>query len=142
VDRSSVMYCVRSGLTMIQIQHLDHIAITVRDVKRSRDWYCDVLGLEQRYAEVWGDVPTFVCAGETGIALFPAAVNDPKPRPERDTLAMRHFAFRVDRTNFENAQNELRARGIDFEFQDHTISYSIYFFDPDGHQLELTTYEL
>lgn len=122
--------------------HLDHIAITVRDVERARDWYCDVLGLEQRYADVWGDVPTFVCAGETGIALFPSSVKNPNARPERDTIAMRHFAFRVDRKNFEIAQRELQARGIDFEFQDHTISHSIYFNDPDGHQLELTTYEL
>lgn len=126
----------------MKIQNLDHIAITVRDVHRSRDWYCEVLGLEQRYADVWGDVPTFVCAGETGIALFPASVNEPKASPGRDTIAMRHFAFRVDRSNFERAKRELNARGTGFEFQDHTISHSIYFDDPDGHQLELTTYEL
>lgn len=126
----------------MEILALDHIAITVRDVGRARDWYCDVLGLEHRFKDIWGDVPTFVCAGDTGIALFPASVNEPKPRPERDTLAMRHFAFRVDRANFERAQIELNARGIAFEFQDHTIAHSIYFNDPDGHQLELTTYDL
>ena len=126
----------------MEISGLDHIAITVRDVKRSRDWYCDVLGLVQRYAEAWGEVPTFVCAGNTGIALFPASVAEPKARPERDTIAMRHLAFRVDRENFERAQNELRERGIEFEFQDHILSHSIYFHDPDGHQLELTTYEV
>lgn len=126
----------------MEILGLDHIAITVRDVERSRDWYCAVLGLERRYGNVWGDVPTFVCAGDTGIALFPASVAEPKPRPERDTLAMRHFAFRVNRENFERAQNELRARGIALEFQDHSIAHSIYFYDPDGHQLELTTYEV
>lgn len=126
----------------MHIQHLDHIAITVRDVQRSRDWYCSLLGLQQRYADVWGDVPTFVCAGETGIALFPASVSEPNPTPDRDTIAMRHIAFRVDRANFQNAQRELEARGIVFEFQDHTISHSIYFDDPDGHQLELTTYEV
>lgn len=126
----------------MEILGLDHVAITVRDVARSRDWYCDVLGLERRFAKVWGEVPTFVCAGETGIALFPTSAAEPKPRPERDTLAMRHFAFRVTRENFERAQNELRAREIAFEFQDHIIAHSIYFYDPDGHQLELTTYEV
>ncbi len=55
---------------------------------------------------------------------------------------MRHLAFRVDRGNFEKAQDELRRRGIEFRFEDHEISHSIYFFDPDGHELEITTYEI
>jgi catechol 2,3-dioxygenase-like lactoylglutathione lyase family enzyme len=126
----------------LQLQGLDHIAITVRDVKHSRDWYCDVLGLEQRHADVWGDVPTFVGAGDTGIALFPADSDNPNPSPAHDTLAMRHFAFRVNRENFARAQCELTARGIAFEFEDHTISHSIYLYDPDGHRLEITTYEM
>src|SRR6476659_4136635 len=126
----------------MNIQGLDHIAISVKDVSRSCAWYCEVLGLQRRYADVWGDVPSFVRAGDTGIALFPTSVPDPKPQPGRDTLAMRHIAFRVDRANFERSQTELHGRGIAFEFQDHTISHSIYFNDPDGHQVELTTYEI
>jgi hypothetical protein len=34
------------------------------------------------------------------------------------------------------------AAGIAFEFQDHAVSQSIYFDDPDGLRLELTTYEV
>ena len=37
---------------------------------------------------------------------------------------------------------ELEAQGIAVTFQDHDISHAIYFYDPDGHQLEITTYEL
>lgn len=125
----------------MKILHVDHIALTVRDAARSRDWYCEVLGLERRYEDVWGDVPTFVCAGDTGLALFPPSVREPSGKPGEDVLAMRHFAFRVDRANFETAQRELNERSIAFEFQDHTISHSIYFADPDGHRVELTTYE-
>ena len=55
---------------------------------------------------------------------------------------MLHLAFRADRENFIAAQDELKKRGIKFEFQDHEISHSIYFYDPDGHQLEITTYEM
>ena len=55
---------------------------------------------------------------------------------------MLHLAFRADSENFLAAQRELEKRGIKFEFQDHEISHSIYFRDPDGHQLEITTYEL
>ena len=59
-----------------------------------------------------------------------------------DVLAMRHLAFRVNATGFAQAKDELTRRGIAFEFQDHDIAHSIYFDDPDGHRLEITTYEL
>ena len=48
----------------------------------------------------------------------------------------------VDRENFDGAQDDFRARGIPFEFADHDVAHSIYFEDPAGLQLELTTYEL
>jgi len=53
---------------------------------------------------------------------------------------MLHVAFRTDRPHFQQAQAELGLRKIPFEFQDHQISQSIYFHDPDGHQIEITTY--
>jgi catechol 2,3-dioxygenase-like lactoylglutathione lyase family enzyme len=56
-------------------------------------------------------------------------------------VGFHHLAFRVDRENFELAQQDLRAAGIEFEFADHDVSHSIYFSDPDGVRLELTTYE-
>ena len=52
------------------------------------------------------------------------------------------LAFRADRKNFLAAQEELDRRRIKFEFQEHEVLHSIYFRDPDGHQLEITTYEL
>ena len=55
---------------------------------------------------------------------------------------MLHLAFRANRENFLAAQEELQRHGITFEFQDHEIAHSIYFRDPDGHQLEITTYEV
>jgi catechol-2,3-dioxygenase len=55
---------------------------------------------------------------------------------------MLHLAFRADMENFLAAQRELEKRGIKFGFEDHEISHSIYFRDPDGHQLEITTYDL
>jgi len=55
---------------------------------------------------------------------------------------MLHLAFRADRENFRAVQQELKKRGIKFEFQDNEIAHSIYFRDPDGHKLEITTYEV
>jgi catechol-2,3-dioxygenase len=75
-----------------------------------------------------------------GLALFPVRSEDPKPRPGPDVLAIRHVAFRVTGEHFARAQAALTVRGEAFEFQDHEVSQSIYLTDPDGHEIELTTY--
>lgn len=131
---------------MFPLHTLDHIALAVRDVAASAAWYADVLGLKRVHADVWGDVPTMMAAGnDTMLALFPVKVapgSDPKPPPGKDVIAMRHFAFRTDRAGFEQARTHLRERGIEFRCEDHTIAHSIYFHDPDGHKVEITTYDL
>ena len=68
--------------------------------------------------------------------------NDPGDPPGKNVITMRHIAFRVDRTNFEEAQLDLKRRRIEVAFQDHEIAHSIYFRDPDGHEIEITTYEV
>jgi catechol 2,3-dioxygenase-like lactoylglutathione lyase family enzyme/ketosteroid isomerase-like protein len=124
----------------MDVAHIDHVAIAVTDVERSVEWYSDVLGMDRRHPE-WGTEPAMVCAGETCVALF-AIEGEAQPPPARDAIAMRHLAFRVDRAGFERAQSELRERGIAFEVMDHQTAHSVYFQDPDGHRLELTTYEV
>ena len=122
----------------MELEGIDHVAIGVRDIQRSANWYNDVLGFERIHAGMWNGVPTFIGKGNTGIALFPAT-HEAKPSGHRE-IRMFHLAFRADRENFLAAQRELEKRGIKFEFQDHEISHSIYFRDPDGHALEITTY--
>jgi catechol 2,3-dioxygenase-like lactoylglutathione lyase family enzyme len=118
------------------------VALAVRDVERSAAWYGEVLGLRRMHQEVWGSHPAVVGAGTTALALFPAAGDDPDGPPGRETICVRHIAFRVDRKNFEEAQAVLKARGIEVAFQDHQIAHSIYLRDADGHELEITTYEI
>jgi catechol 2,3-dioxygenase-like lactoylglutathione lyase family enzyme len=124
----------------MQLEGIDHVALGVRDVERSAKWYVEVLGFERLHEGMWNGVPTFIGKGSTGIALFPAS-HEPKASNRRE-IRMLHLAFRANRGNFLAGQRELEKRGIEFEFQDHEIAHSIYFRDPDGHQLEITTYEV
>jgi len=134
----------------MELEGIDHVALSVRDVERSSQWYIDVLGFERRHQGMWDGVPVFIGKGTTSLALFPVneelvrqGTDSPWRTPSvRGDVRMLHLALRANRQNFLRAQEELKRRGIKFEFQDHEISHSIYFRDPDGHKLEITTYEL
>ena len=127
---------------MIDVEGIDHVALSVRDVERSAQWYIEVLGFERRHEGMWEGIPVFIGKGTTSIALFSVS-SDEESRPYgRGDFCMHHLALRADRKNFLAAQEELKRRGIKFEFQDHEIAHSIYFRDPDGHKLEITTYQL
>ena len=124
----------------MELEGIDHLAMGVRDVEQSAQWYIDVLGFERLHDGMWNGVPIFIGLGNTAIALFPAN-HEPKTSSHRE-IRMLHLAFRANRENFLDAQRELKKREIEFEFQDHEIAHSIYFRDPDGHQLEITTYDM
>ena len=123
----------------LKIDFLDHVAIRVRDIEASATWYEKVLGLKRYQKEVWGPFPVFMMAGTSGIALFPARTDDPKPDPGSRNVKIDHFAFRVGREAFIKAQEHYDHLGVPFEFQDHHYFHSIYTVDPDGHTVELTT---
>ncbi|PYL72567.1 MAG: VOC family protein [Verrucomicrobia bacterium] len=126
----------------MELEGIDHVALTVRDVERSANWYIEVLGFEQLHEGMWDGIPTFIGKGNSAIALFPARDGDSKSSACTGKIRMLHLAFRANHDGFLAAQEELKRRGIKFEFQDHEISHSIYFHDPDGHELEITTYDL
>lgn len=70
----------------MNLDQIDHVALTVSDPQKSLEWYRDVLGLERRYEDAWGDYPIVVCAGETGIALFPLKESKAMPSLNHDGL--------------------------------------------------------
>lgn len=125
-------------------QGLDHVAIGVDDIDRSWAFYADVLGFERTHEE-W-DVPVVMSAPGTGtgIVIFDKEVHPSSTPDDVDPPSIRvlHVAFRVDREGFDAARDELPRRGVEVKFSDHGISHSIYLHDPDGHQIELTTYDV
>lgn len=123
---------------MFTLQQIDHVALTVTDLERSTRWYVETLGFEHLHPGMWNGVPVFVGKPGMALALFP--LRDSSPTKAKG-LRILHIAFRASAAEFQNAERSLAARGIPLQAQDHGISHSIYFHDPDGHEIEITTYE-
>src|SRR3990172_1926270 len=86
----------------------------MRDLGASREWYREVLGMERRFEDEWGEVPTVMClptaAGDECVALFPVE-GSPKPPPGRDVVAMRHFAWRGGGGELRRGPGRFRGAG-------------------------------
>jgi catechol-2,3-dioxygenase len=118
----------------MNLQAIDHVAISARDVERSAQWYVDVLGFERQHDGVW-NTPVFVGRNDAAVAIFPIRRSDDSKESSPAPIRVLHFAFKTDHAGFLAAQQELKKKNIPFEFHDHHISHSIYFHDPDGHEL-------
>lgn len=124
----------------MKLEGIDHVAIAVPDIAETIAWYRDILGFERQHEEQWNGVPAFIALGSTAIALFPLRKAHRTGSPAGGP--MRHLAFRTDRAGFRQAQEELKAHGISWRFEDHGIAHSIYFSDLNRLPLEITTYEV
>ncbi len=126
-------------MSAFKIDFLDHVAIRVRDLDHSAEWYERILGLKKYKLEAWGEFPVFMLSGKSGIALFPANSRQEAIKLKSRDIRIDHFAINVTMADFLKAQEHFNSEGIDFEFQDHHYFHSIYLSDPDGHTVELTT---
>lgn len=123
----------------MRLEQVDHVALRCSSLEATKTWYIDTLGFEDAYSGQWGGVPIMLRLGSTLLALFPEKPNE---KPAANGRAW-HLAFRAATyADFQEAQAALQARGVSFQFQDHEISHSIYFSDPDGFLLEITTYDV
>ena len=123
----------------MKLQQIDHVALRCASPERTMKWYMSTLGFEHVFPGQWSGVPIFLRLGSTCIALFP----QPKDDQVGKGKTLSHLAFlAATKADFQSAQAELQSKGISSDFQDHCISHSIYFVDPDGFPLEITTYDL
>ena len=125
---------------MFRIQHLDHVAFTARDINGLAEWYEKMFGMKRVYADAWNGKghPVALCAGDACVALFRVR-EGAEPAPTEPIDPSRHFAMALDRANFEQAQRDLQELGIEFRLRNHKVCDSLYFNDPEGHEIELTT---
>ncbi len=136
---------------MINIKQIHHVAYRCKDAKETVEFYKDVLNMDFLVAIAEDHVPStkepdpymhlFLDAGNGNILAFFELPTQPEMGRDPNTPAWcQHIAFEVeDREALISAKAELEAKGIDvLGVTNHEIIHSIYFFDPNGHRLELT----
>jgi glyoxylase I family protein len=136
---------------MIDIQQIHHVAYRCHDAKETVEWYQDKLNMEFLVAIAEDRVPStkepdpymhlFLDAGNGNILAFFEIPNSPPMGRDPNTPEwVQHIAFRVaDEAALLVAKEELEGKGVEVVGPtEHGIIRSIYFFDPNGHRLELT----
>ncbi len=121
----------------MDITIIDHVAINITDLNRSADWYARVMGYEiiHKWTTTW-----MVGKGSMRLGLFQRPTATPVDDLD-NKIAITHVAFLTDAEGFERVQEKLKELGVPFEGPDDSgIAYSIFFKDPDGHELDITTY--
>lgn len=118
---------------MLNIRHLRHAGVVVRDPTEAANFYEQVWGL--RYVDDKGGTVYLRAAGEEHhvLALYPG-----------DYRGVHHISFAVDDARaVDQAAAFLRERGVDIVEGPHHITepgagYGLRFLDPDGRLVELS----
>ncbi len=134
----------------MKIERIHHVAYRCRDARETVEWYRKHLDMEFVLAIAEDHVPSthepdpymhlFMDAGGGNILAFFELPNSPAMgRDENTPPWVQHIAFKVDSVaTLEATKARLQSAGIDvIGPTDHVIFKSIYFFDPNGHRLEL-----
>jgi catechol 2,3-dioxygenase-like lactoylglutathione lyase family enzyme len=135
---------------MALLQRIHHVAYRCRDAKQTVEWYRQHLGMDFVLAIAENNVPStgapdpymhvFLDSGQGNVLAFFELPNAPPMGRDGNTPEwVQHIAFKVASLDELNAAKaRLQAAGIEvIGPTEHTIFKSIYFFDPNGHRLEL-----
>lgn len=132
------------------VKSVHHVAYRCIDAKKTVEWYEKHLGMKFVLAIAENEVPStkapdpymhvFLDAGNGNVLAFFELPSQPPMDRDRNTPAwVQHLALKVESLDaLLKAKASLEAAGVEvLGPTDHTIFKSIYFFDPNGHRLEL-----
>ena len=136
----------------MKISRIHHAAYRCKDAKETVEWYAKNLNMDFVLAIAEDLVPStnapdpymhiFLDAGGGNVLAFFELPNSPEMGRDENTPGwVQHMAFEVDSMEtLLAAKAKLEANGVEvLGPTNHTIFKSIYFFDPNGHRLELAT---
>lgn len=126
-------------MSPIKVRRIAHVVLYVADPEASAAWYCDILGmtLVARVADGPYKGGIFLSFGEQDhdIALFKS---DPAATKGRE---FEHIGLELASHSMDDLRRTyalFKKRNVRIhEVLDHGVSVGIYFYDPDGHLLEV-----
>ena len=134
----------------MKLERIHHVAYRCEDAKETVDFYQRVLNMEFQIAFAEDKVPStkepdpymhvFLDAGMGNVlAFFELPTKEPMDRDHNTPQWVQHIAFEVkDYDELLASKQHVEAEGLEVIGPvDHGIFQSIYFFDPNGHRLEL-----
>ncbi|WP_433694731.1 VOC family protein [Herbaspirillum seropedicae] len=134
----------------MNIERIHHVAYRCKDARQTVEWYGKYLNMGFILAIAEDQVPStrqadpymhvFLDAGQGNVLAFFEIPNSPPMGRDANTPAwVQHLAFKVgSEATLKEVMQRLQADGIEVVgVTDHTIFKSIYFFDPNGHRIEL-----
>ena len=132
------------------VERVHHVAYRCRDAKETVQWYEQHLGMRYLLAFAEDRVPSthepypymhvFLDAGGGNVLAFFELPDSPEMGRDANTPPwVQHLAFKVGSVDeLLAAKARLQAAGIEVVGPtDHSLFQSIYFFDCNGHRLEL-----
>ena len=135
---------------MMKIERIHHVAYRCKDAKETVHWYKDVLGMDFVLAIAEDQVPStkepdpymhiFLDAGMGNVlAFFELPTKAEMGRDPNTPGWVQHIAFKVESMDvLLEYKAHVESKGIAvIGPTDHGAFHSIYFFDPNGHRLEL-----
>jgi len=133
-----------------KIKRIHHVAYRCKDAKETVEFYQEVLNMDFQLAIAEDKVPStkepdpymhiFLDAGMGNVLAFFELPNSPPMSKDPATPDwVQHIAFEVE---FPQDLLEIKYRAENYGLDvlgpiDHTIFNSIYFFDPNGHRVEI-----
>ncbi len=136
----------------IRLGGIHHAAYRCRDARETVEWYERMLGMTYTTAFAEDHVPStgeydpymhvFLDAGNGNVLAFFELPQQPDMGRDANTPAwVQHLAFRVaDEAALLAAKAHLETQGVALLGPTyHGVFKSIYFFDPNGHRIELAT---
>lgn len=111
------------------IQTINHFTLAVAEVKRSFDFYRQVLGFKPLV--LW-DGGAYFLVGDFWFCLD----RERNPIINNDST---HIAFSVNSADFLSMSQDIIDSGAIIFKQNTSPGKSLYFLDPDGHKLEIHT---
>lgn len=143
-------HSLNTALVPGSLRRVHHIALNVRDMQASRQFYGNILGLHELKGEevpktlvdlvAVGKVANFVTPDGTVIDLFwEPELAPPDPDPKRAFTRANHLAFDIAPELFDRAVEVLRDNQVSIDHGPVTrpTGRGIYFYDPDGFMIEI-----